>query len=428
MIGVIADDITGANDIGIMFVKRGYRTVVIPIEAALDYAAVNQSEVDVIVIDTDSRLLDRQTAYDRSRYATGILRDMGCSQFFGKVCSVFRGNIGADFDAVLDELGESFAPIVLGFPKNGRTTIHGIHYVRGVKLEDSEFQYDPVHPMQESNLQGILQKQTNRKVHVLYHETLDEAKSTLAVEVSRRQSAGGYLIFDVRNQGDLATIAEVIHGYRVICGSSAIAEAWPVLQGTSGTKRSRFDDVRNSHGVLLLAGSLMPQTVAQIETLRGNGIHCVELDTVSLIADKSAWGEQIQGLLDDVAARLEQDENVLVYAANDKERVKQTLQAGEIHGYSMVQTRQLVSRTLAQLARYIVERSRVRRVVVGGGDTSAAVCAALGVTGVEVLREIAPGLPLSISLGQVPIALVLKSGSFGQPDFFLRAIETSRRL
>ena len=52
-------------------------------------------------------------------------------QFFSKQCSVFRGNIGAEFDAMLDATGEPFAPVVLGFPDNGRTTLDGIHYVMG---------------------------------------------------------------------------------------------------------------------------------------------------------------------------------------------------------------------------------------------------------------------------------------------------------
>ncbi len=57
-----------------------------------------------------------------------------------------------------------FAPVVLGFPDNGRTTLDGIHYVYGEKLEDSQFRNDPVNPMRESNLVKILAVQTRRPV------------------------------------------------------------------------------------------------------------------------------------------------------------------------------------------------------------------------------------------------------------------------
>jgi uncharacterized protein YgbK (DUF1537 family) len=88
--------------------------------------------------------------------------------FYNKTCSVFRGNIGAEFDAVLDCLDEECAVISLALPTNGRMTIQGIHYVHGRRLEESEFVNDPVHPMLESNLQSILQKQTNRKVTSIF--------------------------------------------------------------------------------------------------------------------------------------------------------------------------------------------------------------------------------------------------------------------
>src|SRR5579875_1312991 len=132
MIGVVADDITGANDIGVMFSKEGCQTVVASLEGAIP-----DDGVDVAVIDTDSRLNSPTTAYAKTREAVHRLASRGYKRYFIKTCSVFRGNIGATFDAALDELNTSFACIILGFPKNGRTTVDGVHYVRGVKLEES---------------------------------------------------------------------------------------------------------------------------------------------------------------------------------------------------------------------------------------------------------------------------------------------------
>src|SRR5699024_7786562 len=110
------------------------------------------------------RLDDGKTAYHKVFHATKDIQTAGALQFFNKTCSVFRGNIGAEFDAMLDALDEEFAVVVLGFPGNGRQTIDGIHYVHGEKLEESQFKSDPVHPMKESNLVDILQSQTKRKV------------------------------------------------------------------------------------------------------------------------------------------------------------------------------------------------------------------------------------------------------------------------
>ncbi len=63
----------------------------------------------------------------------------------------------------------------------------------------------------------------------------------------------------------------------------------------------------------------------------------------------------------------------------------------------------------------------VRRLVVAGGETSGAVVGALGVEGLTIGPEIDPGVPWTFSIGEPTLALALKSGNFGTPDFFTKA-------
>ena len=62
----------------------------------------------------------------------------------------------------------------------------------------------------------------------------------------------------------------------------------------------------------------------------------------------------------------------------------------------------------------------VRRFVCAGGETSGAIVDALGVTDVALGPEIDPGVPALVA-SDPPIALALKSGNFGSPDFFEKA-------
>ena len=66
------------------------------------------------------------------------------------------------------------------------------------------------------------------------------------------------------------------------------------------------------------------------------------------------------------------------------------------------------------------------RLIVAGGETSDAVCRSLGITGMRIWQEIQPGLPSCIALNQPARFLVLKSGSFGKPNFFEQALEHLR--
>jgi len=74
----------------------------------------------------------------------------------------------------------------------------------------------------------------------------------------------------------------------------------------------------------------------------------------------------------------------------------------------------LVSETLAEVTACALADTGQNRLVVAGGETSAAVCARLGINGMRVWKEIQPGLPSCVSLNDPPRMLVLKSGSFGK--------------
>ena len=85
---------------------------------------------------------------------------------------------------------------------------------------------------------------------------------------------------------------------------------------------------------------------------------------------------------------------------------------------------EIVETALARLA--ICARDRgARRFVVAGGETSGAVTTALGVTRLDIGREIAPGVPWTFceSDGH-PLALTLKSGNFGRETFFSDALSS----
>ncbi|WNQ09098.1 four-carbon acid sugar kinase family protein [Paenibacillus aurantius] len=423
MIGIAADDVTGANDIGIMYAKAGLVTDVYSYNGL--EPLVMASHPDVLVLDTDSRFLPGKTAYELVYQAVKELEQAGCTRFYNKTCSVFRGNIGAEFDAMLDALGEDFAVVVLGFPKNGRTTIDGIHYVRGRKLEDSEFRNDPMHPMTQSNLAEILQAQTRRKVAVLSYETIRKGPVALREEIGRMRSQCSYLILDVENQQSLEVIAEAVEDERVLAGSSALAEELAKRLAVSGRQEGEqtFEPapMRKETGILCTAGSLMPQTAEQIAFLQKEGNPSYKLDTRKLF-DRLHREELIAWLTEAIVSDLLTGRDVLLYSANEPQEVALTKAEGAGRGLSSADVSRLVSTSLAEVTAQVLARTGQTRLLVAGGDTSASLCARLGIRGMRVWKEIEPGLPSCLSLtGGSPLLLVLKSGSFGKPDFFKQA-------
>lgn len=424
--GVVADDVTGSNDIGIMFAKSGYLTHIYSFKENASSFVVSKEDMstpDVLILDTNSRLDAPEVAYRKVFAATHELQQVGCRQFHNKTCSVFRGNIGAEFDAMLDALGLEFAVVVLGFPKNGRTTVDGVHYVHGKKLEDSEFRRDPIHPMKRSDLMGILQLQTKRKVGLIMHEVVEQGAQKLRDEIQRMRAHCQYLILDVVDQAALATIARAVYDEPVLCGSSAIAEELPAVWGTPQARQQlQHLPPLTGMGMLIVAGSLMPQTAAQIEHLKQKGAFCFVLNTMRLF-DPVEREAQMATLSTDISACLRIGSNVIVHSPNDIHALEATNRAGKPNSISKTEISRLVSESLAEVTARTLAETGQNRLVVAGGETSASVCARLGINGMRVWKEIQPGLPSCVSLNNPPRMLVLKSGSFGRPDFFEQALQ-----
>jgi 3-dehydrotetronate 4-kinase len=82
----------------------------------------------------------------------------------------------------------------------------------------------------------------------------------------------------------------------------------------------------------------------------------------------------------------------------------------------------MVERTLAAIARGLVDLG-VRQLLVAGGETSGACVQALGIAQMQIGPQIDPGVPWchAPTAAGVPIHLALKSGNFGGDDFFTKA-------
>jgi uncharacterized protein YgbK (DUF1537 family) len=137
-----------------------------------------------------------------------------------------------------------------------------------------------------------------------------------------------------------------------------------------------------------------------------------ELDPVAIASGR----DLAQEALNWAASRLS-GKPVLIYSTATPEQVKVVQERlGREHAGA------LVEETLSKIARGLVAGG-VRRLVVAGGETSGAVVGALGVEGLAIGPEIDPGVPWTFSIGEPPLALALKSGNFGTPDFFTKAFK-----
>jgi uncharacterized protein YgbK (DUF1537 family) len=422
MIGIVADDLTGAHDIGSMFAKAGYVADVYVFDESESLSLIEHDRPDVLIVDTGSRYDAPARAYAKVAAATRFLQANGCDSFYKKICSVFRGNVGAELDAALDTLEQDFMLVVAGFPKNGRTTIDAVHYVHGVKLEDSAFRHDPVHPMAESNLVELLRRQTKRPVAHIDHRVVDRGTETLRARIDELRAQTGYAIVDVIDQAALRTIGEATQDKEIFSGSSGLAEELAVLWNAGPARSERIELPRRAGaGIMCVAGSLTPQTAAQVEYLQARGTPVFGLKTMRLF-DAAERADEIGELVRAVAGTLERGADAVIHSSNRPEEVRRTQAAGAAQGRSASETSRLVSDTIAQIVAAVIHETGQNRLLVTGGDTASAVCAKLGIRAMRIWQEIEPGVPSCVALSGPRLMLVLKAGGYGAPTFFERAL------
>jgi uncharacterized protein YgbK (DUF1537 family) len=77
-----------------------------------------------------------------------------------------------------------------------------------------------------------------------------------------------------------------------------------------------------------------------------------------------------------------------------------------------------ISAALGSLAEKLLGRFRFPVLITTGGDTSLSVCGKLGVTGIEPVAELCPGIPLGRIAGGAYEGryIITKSGRFGRRD------------
>ncbi|WP_342639321.1 four-carbon acid sugar kinase family protein [Vibrio metschnikovii] len=156
LLGVIADDFTGATDIAGFLVENGMRTVQLN---GIPKKNIHV-DADAVVISLKSRSCPAEQAVNQSLEALRWLQVQDCQQFYFKYCSTFdstaQGNIGPVTDALLAELNETFTIVCPALPVNGRTVFNGYLFVLGELLNESGMRHHPVTPMTDSSLVRLM--------------------------------------------------------------------------------------------------------------------------------------------------------------------------------------------------------------------------------------------------------------------------------
>jgi uncharacterized protein YgbK (DUF1537 family) len=415
LLGCIADDFTGATDLASMLVRHGMATVQL---IGVPEGGLDAGDARAVVVALKSRTSPAADAIAHSLAALAWLRARGAEQILFKYCSTFdsteRGNIGPVSEALLDALGADFTIACPALPENGRTIYLGHLFVGEQLLSDTHMRHHPLTPMTDSNLVRVLQRQSQAPVGLVPYPVVARGPEAIRARFDELRNQGvRQAIADALSDRHLLALGAAAADLALITGGSGIAMGLPENFRRKGMLAGpdRADRLPPAPGLeAILAGSCSAATLGQIERHRAAGRPTFALDPIGL-AD---GGDDVQRALA-FAERHLGDGPVLIASSAPPEEVAQVQER-----LGRERAGAAIEEAMAAIAQGLVERG-VRRLVVAGGETAGAVVGALGIKGLRIGPPIDPGVPWTASLGEPPLALALKSGNFGAPDFFIKA-------
>lgn len=421
-LGIIADDLTGANDTGVQFARAGARTLV-PFEWH-DLPALTR-QADVVVLNTNSRAVSPTVAAQRVKTAAQALRAAGIPAVYKKIDSTFRGNVGAELDAILDVFPVPLAVLTPAFPPAGRAVRDGLLLVDGTPVHRTAVGADPVTPVKESHLPTLLSRQMPRPVHLLPLAVLRQGGAAVARRFGQwRGEAPAVVVADSETPQDLTRLARAILAekqFGLAAGSAGLALALSTLLVWRRWRRAIRPTADGP--VLLVVGSQNPASLAQLSWLETHGrVPAIRAGVREVLGGRSRFRRELDRVAVKLGVELAAKRSAILSlspsrAASSRRRAPAPSAAATL------------SEFLGEAAQAAAQGAGLGGLILCGGDIAVATCRALGAGGMELYGEIEPGLPCGRLVGGpwdgLPAAT--KAGGFGRPDAFVRALRYLNR-
>ena len=398
--GIIADDLTGAMDTGAGFARIGLDSVV-------SFGSELASQASVVVISTDSRADDSETAYRKTRKEAHKLAGL---YVYKKIDSTLRGNIGSELQAVIDALHMKKIIVCPAFPANKRTVVDGRLLVGNTPVNETYFGHDPTCPVTEAHIPTLLQEQGGFEVDCIDLDGVKQGPSYIAQQIS--ESEEGVLVIDAVEQVHLRHIAGAlaIGGSSWLpCGSGGLASELPLAFGCRTKDVEPAEPIMSRHPVLSVIGTRNDATARQLKEAETRlGLPLISIEP-SEFAHRKGRIARINQLAKEVGNLISCGKSVIISSTLSRYVPALTGSSAGI---------------LAAIAVRAARRWDIAGLILSGGDVARATCEALGVTGIRILRELQPGIVVGEITGAVKegMRVVTKAGGFGGDDAIVDTI------
>ena len=423
IVGIIADDLTGANDTALQFHLRGANTKIL-IDS--ECTPKDKGDTEVWALSTESRNIeDWEAVVSVEKAVNSFVENFSFDYFYKKIDSTLRGHIARETLTMLDILGLDAAIIIPAFPQEGRITVGGNQLLKGVPLGRTEMAMDPHSPITESHVPTLLASQLDDKqkelVGTIDLKTVMNGAGPILIKINELIKEGKRLIVaDSTSITDIEQIALAIKKCDkkllptgTAAGAQVLGKFW-----LSGIEREREPLKLEKRPKFIVSGTATQITAEQITKLEQSD----DIENVNFIPLEMK--DIINGVTDEITERivtnLKSGVTVVVHTSHlitnfdgfsedsfNAELTKEKL-TGRITDY------------LADLTERVIEQIDVILITLGG-ETSYKCCKAIRSNELKLVDEVAPAISICSDVNGRWI--VTKSGNLGNTKTLIEILD-----
>lgn len=438
----LGDDFTGSTDALECLTLAGARTVLF-VEPPTPEQMARFGQLDAVGVASTCRSMSPAEMDKFLPPALTALKRLAPRHIHYKVCSTFDssptvGSIGKVIDVARDIFPSQYVPLVVGAPQLGRYCLFGNLFVR-LGSDGPIYRLDrhpsmschPVTPADEADLRLHLARQTDKRIGLVDVLGVSNVETATASLESALRDESEIVLFDVLEESHLATIGQLIDSQGsnkqplFSVGSSGV----DLALGVAWTAQGKLQPQQNWPApssvtpLLVASGSCSPVTAEQIAWAVEHGFAEVPLDTAAIVAGKAAERTAIE----DTIKHLRSGRSVVIHSCRGVNDPRVAATKVALGGNSA----ELLGSALGRITYATIVETRLRRLLIAGGDTSGSIARTLGVTALEMVARVAPGAPLCRAHSRDSaidgLEMNFKGGQIGARDYFGLLSHTSSK-
>ena len=427
LVGIIADDLTGANDTALQFQQRGASTKIL-LDAECEPKV--KAGTEVWALSSESRNVPVEVAISRvERAVTTFTENFSFDYYYKKIDSTLRGHIALETLTMLNILEYDAAIIIPAFPQEGRITVGGYHMAKGIPIGRTEIAIDPHSPITESHVPTLLKMQlgepASEMVGTIDLRTVMNGAGPVLVRINELLKEGKKLIVaDATSLTDIEQIALAINKCDkkllptgTAAGAQVLSKYW-----LAGLEKENTELNTGKLPKFIVSGTATQITANQIKKLEQADDY-EDVNFIALEASEILNGVE-ESLVERIVNNLKSGVTVCVHTSD----LVANFDGFSDDSFNAELTKEkfasMITDFLAILTQKVTSIIDVVLVTLGG-ETSYKCCKAIDSNELQLIDEVVPAISICLDIKRKWI--ITKSGNLGNSNTLIEILNYLER-